>query len=116
MGMIMPIGGKGQMMYIPDTNNGPIGPWTMQETKVTIAICIVLFIISFFSILIEWRVAKRKITLKEYLYEVLTCGMSSNYFSKYDVSVFTGLITLCFYIVFLCTVIGLGVYGLIQIL
>lgn len=116
MGVMMPIGGRGQIMYIPDGNDGPTGPWTMQETKVTIAICIVLFIISLFSILIEWQVAKKRISLKEYLYQALTCGMSINYFSKYEVSIFTALTTLCFYIVFVCTAIGLGVYGLIQIL
>jgi len=112
----MPIGGRGQMIYIPDGNDGPTGPWTMQETKVTIAICIVLFIISLFSILIEWQVAKKRISLKEYLYQALTCGMSITFFPKYEVSIFTGLTTLCFYIVFVCTAIGLGVYGLMQIL
>ncbi len=112
----MPIGGRGQMMYIPDGNDGPVGPWTMQETKVTIAICIVLFIISLILILIEWQFAKKRISLKEYLYEALTCGMSFSYFSKYDVSTLTGLITLCFYIVFACTAIGFGVYGIFQLL
>jgi hypothetical protein len=116
MGVMMPIGGRGQMIYIPDGNDGPTGPWTMQETKVTIAICIVLFIISLFSILIEWQVAKKRISLKEYLYQALTCGMSITFFPKYEVSIFTGLTTLCFYIVFVCTAIGLGVYGLMQIL
>ncbi len=116
MGIMMPIGGKGQMMYIPDANNGPTGPWTMQETKVTIAICIVLFIVSLLLIIIEWQVAKKRISFKEYLYQVLTCGMSIGYFSKYDVSMLTGLTTLFFYIVFACIAIGLGVYGLMQIL
>ena len=115
MGIMMPIGGKGQMMYIPDANNGPTGPWTMQETKVTVAICIVLFIVSLISILIEWQVAKKRISLKEYLYEVLTCGMSIGTF-KYTLSMLTGLTTLCFYIVFACAAIGLGVYGIVQLL
>lgn len=112
---MMPIGGRGQMMYIPDANNGPTGPWTMQETKVTIAICIVLFIVSLISIIIEWQVAKKRISLKEYLYEVLTCGMTFGTF-KYTLSMLTGLTTLFFYIVFACIAIGLGVYGLMQIL
>ena len=111
----MPIGGRGQMMYIPDANDGLSGPWTMQETKVTIAICIVLFVISLFLILIEWQVAKKKVSLKEYLYEALTCGMSVGTL-KYTLSVLTGLTTLCFYIVFVCTVIGFGVYGIFQLL
>ncbi len=115
MGIMMPIGGRGQMMYIPDANNGPTGPWTMQETKVTVAICIVLFIVSLISILIEWQVAKKRISLKEYLYEVLTCGMSIGTF-KYTLSMLTGLTTLCFYIVFACAAIGLGVYGIVQLL
>ena len=115
MGIVIPIGGRGQMMYIPDTNDGPLGPWTMQETKVTIAICIVLFIVSLILILIEWQVAKKKISLKEYLYEVLTCGMSFGSF-KYTLSMLTGLTTLFFYIVFAITVIGFGVYGIFQLL
>jgi len=115
MGIVMPIGGRGQMMYIPDGNDGPSGPWTMQETKVTIAICIVLFVISLFLILIEWQVAKKKVSLKEYLYEVVTCGMSFGTF-KYTVSILTGLTTLCFYIVFVGAIIGFGVYGIFQLL
>ncbi len=113
--MIMPIGGRGQMMYIPDGNDGPSGPLTIQDVKVTIAICIVLFVISFFLILIEWQVAKKKMSLKEYLYEVLTCGMSFGSF-KYTLSMLTGLTTLFFYIVFAITVIGFGVYGIFQLL
>lgn len=115
MGIMMPIGGKGQMMYIPDANNGPTGPWTMQETKLTIAICIVLFIVSLLLIIIEWQVAKKRISLKEYLYEVLTCGMSIGSF-KYTLSMLTGLTTLFFYIMFIPTVIGFGVYGIVQLL
>lgn len=115
MGIVMPIGGRGQMMYIPDTNDGPLGPWTMHDIKVTIAICIVLFIVSLILILIEWQVAKKKISLKEYLYEVLTCGMSFGSF-KYALSMLTGLTTLFFYIVFAITVIGFGVYGIFQLL
>ena len=115
MGIVMPIGGRGQMMYIPDGNDGPSGPWTMQETKVTIAICIVLFVISLFLILIEWQVAKKKVSLKEYLYEVVTCGMSFGTF-KYTLSVLTGFTTLCFYIVFAGAIIGFGVYGIFQLL
>ncbi len=115
MGMIIPIGGRGQMMYIPDGNNEPTGPWTTQETKVTIAICIVLFIVSLLLIIIEWQVAKKRISLKEYLYEVLTCGMTFGTF-KYTLSMLTGLTTLCFYIVFACIAIGLGVYGIFQLL
>ena len=111
----MPIGGRGQMMYLPDANDGPVGPWTMQETKVMIAICIVLFVISLLLILIEWQVAKKKISLREYLYEALTCGMSFGTF-KYTLSVLTGFTTLCFYIVFACTAIGFGVYGITQLL
>ncbi len=111
----MPIGGRGQMMYIPDANTGPVGPWTTQETKVAIAICVVLFIVSLILILIEWQFAKKKISLKEYLYEVLTCGMSFGTF-KYTLSVLTGLTTLCFYIVFFSAIIGFGVYGIFQLL
>jgi len=116
MGMIMPIGGRGQMMYIPDTNHGPSGPWTSTDTKITIALIIIFFLVSLISIVIEWQFAKRKITGKEFLIEVLTCGMSGNYFCKYEVSMFTGLITLCFYIVFILSAIIGGVYGLMQIL
>jgi hypothetical protein len=115
MGMIMPIGGRGQMMYIPDGNDGPSGPWTMQETKVAIAICVVLFIVSLILILIEWQIAKKKVSLKEYLYEALTCGMAFGTF-KYTLSVLTGLTTLCFYIVFFSAIIGFGVYGIFQLL
>jgi hypothetical protein len=116
MGVMMPIGGRGQMIYIPDGNDGLSGPWTIQETKVTIAICIVLFIVSLLLIIIEWQVAKKRISFKEYLYQVLTCGMSTGYFSKYDVSMLTGLTTLFFYIVFACITIGFGVYGIFQLL
>jgi hypothetical protein len=116
MGMIMPIGGRGQMMYIPDTNHGPSGPWTLTDTKVTIALLIIFFLVSLISIIIEWQFAKKKITGKEFLIEVLTCGMSGSYFCKYEVSMFTGLMTLCFYIIFALFAIGSGVYGIFQLL
>jgi hypothetical protein len=116
MGMIMPIGGRGQMMYIPDTNAGPSGPWTSNDTKITIALLIIFFLISFISIIIEWQLAKRKITGKEFLIEVLSCGMSGRWFCKYEVTMFTGLMTLIFYIIFGLVVISSGVYGIMQIL
>ena len=111
----MPIGGNGQMMYIPDTNHGPSGPWTSTDTKITIALLIIFFLISFISIIIEWQFAKKKVTGKEFLIEVLSCGMTS-YFSKYEATMFTGLMTLIFYIVLVLSVICSGVYGLMQIL
>ena len=111
----MPIGGRGQMMYIPDTNHGPSGPWTSTDTKITIALIIIFFLVSLISIVIEWQFAKRKITGKEFLIEVLTCGMSFGSF-KYTLSMLTGLTTLFFYIVFAITVIGFGVYGIFQLL
>lgn len=113
--MIMPIGGRGQMMYIPDGNDGPSGPWTMTDTKIAIAICIIFFVITLLSVIIEWQFAKKKLTLKEYLLEVIQCGLSSNYMC-YELSVFTTFMTLIFYVVFVLATICFGVYGLINIM
>lgn len=113
--MIIPTGTNGQMIYIPDTNNSPSGPWTETDTKIMISLVIILFVISLISSIIEWQFAKNKTTGKEFIKEVLTCGMSW-YGGKYEVSMFTGLLTLIFYIIFGLSVLVSGVYALTQIL
>lgn len=110
----MPIGGKGQIMYIPDGNNGPSGPWTNGDTKIAIALCVVFFVVSLLSIIIEWQFAKRTTTLRDYLKEVLSCGTS--YSSSYSASMFTNLMVILFYIVFGLFVVVAGVYGLTTIM
>ena len=114
MGIVIPIGGRGQMMYVPDGNDGPSGPWTNGDTKIAIAICIVFFVVSLLSIIIEWQFAKRTTTLREYLKEVLTCSIS--YSSNYSASMFTSLMVIFFYIVFGLFAVVSGVYGIMQIL
>ena len=111
----MPIGGNGQMMYLPETNNGPSGPWTMYETKIVIALCIVFFVVSLISIITEWQFAKKKLSLKRYLSEVIQCGFGTKA-TPYEVSMFTCFILLLFYIVFIPSVIGFSVYGLMNIM
>jgi ABC-type phosphate/phosphonate transport system permease subunit len=114
MGIVMPIGGRGQMIYIPDGNDGPSGPWTNGDTKIAIALCIVFFVVSLLSIIIEWQFAKRTTTLRDYLNEVLTCGTS--YSSSYSASMFTNLMVILFYIVFGLFLVVAGVYGLTTIM
>lgn len=110
----MPIGGNGQMMYLPETNNGPSGPWTMYDTKIVIALCIVFFVVSLISIIIEWQFAKKKLSLKGYLSEVIQCGFGLK--SVYEISMFTSFMLLLFYIIFIPSVIGFSVYGLMNIM
>lgn len=101
-------------MYIPDPSNGPSGPWTANDTKVMIALVIIFFCISLISVIVEWQFAKKKMSLKEYLLEVIQCGFSCGY--RYEVSLFTGLMTLIFFIILGLTIIGFGVYGIYQML
>lgn len=102
-------------MYIPDPSHGPSGPWTANDTKVMIALVIIFFCISLISVIVEWQFVKKKMTLKEYLLEVLQCGLSSNY-TCYELSVFTTFMTMIFYTVFGLAIIGFGVYGIYQML
>lgn len=112
----MPIGGRGQMMYIPDGNDGPSGPWTNGDTKIAIAACIIFFIICLLTIIIEWQFVKKAttLTLKDYLKDVLSCGTSWG--SSYDISIFSVMMMVIFYCVLGLTIIGFSIYGLTTIM
>lgn len=105
---------NGGLMYIPDPSNSPSGPWTVNDTKVMIALVIIFFLISLVSVIAEWQFAKKKMTLKEYLLEVIQCGFSYGF--KYEVSMFTSFMTLLFFIILGLGIIGFGVYGIYQML
>jgi len=105
---------NGGLMYIPDPNTGHSGTWTVTDTKIVIALTIIFFIISLLSIIIEWQFAKRKTTFKEYITEVLQCGLSLSW--KYEPTMFTSLMTLLFYIMFALDVIGFGIYFIMGII
>lgn len=99
---------NGGLVYIPDPSNGPSGPWTENDTKVMIAITIVLFILSLISIVVEWQFAKKRTTMRDYLKEVLTCGTSMG--TSYMASMFTNLALMFFYVCLFLLLLGFGTY------
>jgi len=105
---------NGGLIYIPDPNNGPSGPWTANDTKGMIAITIVLFLITLISIIIEWQFAKKKTTIGDYLKEVLSCGMSMS--TSYMASIFTNMVVMFFYVCFFLLVAGFGTYFIMGII
>lgn len=111
MGIVVPIGSGGQMMYVPDGNEGH--SITYHDIETLIVLSFVFFIFSFISVFIEWQIVKMKVNLKDYLFEVFTSGLSMHY-SKYDISIVSALLILFFYISIGLSIITASVYGIIK--
>ena len=100
LGIVMPIGKT--VMYIPDGNDGPSGPWTETDTKVVISILVVLLILFVLAVIIELI---RGTKLKNILL-----------LDDWDMTMFSEMSIICFYGIWgfsLLCYLGYLIFGLL---
>ena len=95
LGIVMPVGRS--VMYIPDSNDGPSGPWTEGDTKIVIVLLIMSAVLFLIGVIIELA---RGFTIGE----ILSLGGKSDN-PKY-LTIYSGLITICFYSIWGMVILG----------
>lgn len=78
LGIIMPMGRT--MMYLPDSNENS-GPWTELDTKVCIALTLVILIITLVSTLIEATVESRGSSFKKSIIDIFRYPFDASMFT-----------------------------------
>lgn len=95
LGIVMPVGRS--VMYLPDSNSGSSGPWTESDTKVVMVFLIMSALAFLIGVIIELA---RGFTIGE----ILSLGGKSD--NPKNLTIYSGLITICFYSIWGMVILG----------
>jgi hypothetical protein len=104
LGIVMPVGKS--LMYIPDSNDGPSGPWT-EDIKIIMVLLIMSAALFLIGVIIELA---RGFTMREIL------SINENLVKSKFLTIYSSFMTISFYTIWGLTILGYIGYLIYSIL